>query len=294
MSGQQPYGVYGYRFQESGQQPLFQLFATGYQRIEHPDYDWDGMKRIDGPLYLLQYTISGCGRFRDGDTVRDIPAGTAFLAEIPGNHRYHLPEGSEHWTFYFILFRQRHLESLWREVTSLLGTTPSFSLTSPVVLSLQRLYVEAKANRIQTGYQASSLVYQLMMELLQAASAQRQEKDNWPLPVRQAASYMETAYPHLESLDEIASEVSLSKYHFTRMFTLATGISPMDYVTKLRIEKAVELLRYTSLPVHEIADQIGYASGSYFSKVFRSRVGFTPGEFRLAKGLPSIDRLSFD
>ncbi len=294
MSSQQPYGVYGYRFQETGHQPLFQLFATGYQRIENTEYDWDGMKRIDGPLYLLQYTTSGCGRFRDGDTECDIPPGTAFLAEIPGDHRYRLPPGSEHWTFYFILFRQRHLEYLWREVTGLLGKAPSFDASSPVALSLQRLYVEAKANRIQSAYQASSLVYQLMMELLQAATAQRQEKDNWPLPVKQAAAYMKSAYSQLESLDEIAAEVSLSKFHFTRMFTLATGISPMDYVTKLRVEKAVELLRYTALPVHEIAAQIGYSSGSYFSKVFRSRVGFTPGEFRLAKGLPSIDRLHFD
>lgn len=54
----QPYGVYGYRFQDPPQLPIYQLFATGYQEVTETDYYWDGMKRIDGPLYLFQYTVT--------------------------------------------------------------------------------------------------------------------------------------------------------------------------------------------------------------------------------------------
>ncbi|WP_161601309.1 AraC family transcriptional regulator [Paenibacillus luteus] len=291
---QQPYGVYGYRFQDSPQLPLYQLFATGYQEVTDPEYYWDGMKRIDGPLYLFQYTISGFGHFRLGGETREIHPGIAFLTEIPGNHHYCLPETSDHWTFYFVLIRQQHLQGLWRELLQTVGATPSFEPTSAVVRCLQSLYADARSNRIQNSLQASALVYRLMMELLQSNTAQRQVKANWPQPIQQAAAFMEGEFHRLQSLDDVAAAAGLSKYYFTRMFTQTTGSSPMDYVTKLRIEKAVELLRGSTLSVEEIAYTVGFASGSYFSKVFRSRVGFPPADFRLAKELPSIDRLQFD
>lgn len=294
MVMQQPYGVYGYRFQDLPQLPVYQLFATGYQEETESAYYWDGMKRIDGPLYLFQYTVSGFGHFRLGEKTHEIHPGTAFLAEIPGDHHYCLPHASSHWTFYFVLFRQQHLQELWTELLQTVGVTPSFERSSAVVRSLQSLYAEAHGNRIQNSFQASSLIYRFMMDLLQSSTVQKQEKANWPLQIKQAAAYMESEFHRLQSLDDVAGAAGLSKYYFTRMFTKTTGISPMDYVTKLRIEKAVQLLRSSPLSVEEIAYAVGYTSGSYFSKVFRSRVGFPPADFRLAKELPSIDRLQFD
>lgn len=291
---QQPYGVYGYRFQDSPALPIYQLFATGYQEVKDADYYWDGMKRIDGPLYLFQYTVSGFGQFRLGEETYDIHSGTAFLAEIPGDHHYCLPRSSDHWSFYFVLFRQQHLQKLWAELLQAVGVTPSFDPSSAVVHTLKALYTEARGNRIQNSYQASALIYRLIMELLQTSTLQQQEKANWPQQIKQAAAFMESEYHRLQSLDDVASAAGLSKYYFTRMFTKTTGISPMDYVTKLRIEKAVHLLRSSSLSVEDIAYAVGYSSGSYFSKVFRNRVGFPPADFRLAKELPSIDRLQFD
>lgn len=289
-----PYGVYGYRFQDPPQLPVYQLFAVGYQLVTQHDYYWDGMKRIDGPLYLFQYTVSGSGQFRLGEDTCEVPAGSAFLAEIPGDHHYCLPKTSYKWEFYFVLFRQRHLRELWTELVQSIGATPKLEHSSAAVRTLQSLYGDARGNRIQNSYQASAYLYRFMMELLQTGSVQQKERANWPVQIQQAAAYMESEFHKLQSLDDVANAAGLSKYYFTRMFTQTTGMSPMDYVTKLRIEKAVELLRFTALSVEEVALAVGYSSGSYFSKVFRSRVGFPPGDFRMAKELPSIDRLQFD
>jgi AraC-like DNA-binding protein len=294
MTHHNPYGVYGYRFQDPPHLPIYQLFAVGYQLVTQHDYYWDGMKRIDGPLYLFQYTVSGNGHFRLGEDTYGLPAGTAFLAEIPGDHHYCLPKTSDKWEFYFVLFRQRHLRELWTELVQSIGVTPSLEPSSAAVRSLQGLYADARGNRRQNSYQASASIYRFIMELLQASSEQQKERANWPVQIQQAAEYMEAEYHKLQSLDDIANAAALSKYYFTRMFTQTTGMSPMDYVTKLRIEKAVELLRFTALSVEDIALAVGYSSGSYFSKVFRSRVGFPPADFRMAKELPSIDRLHFD
>lgn len=294
MAHPQPFGAYGYRFQDSPQLPIFQLFAVGYQHVASPDYYWDGMKRIDGPLYLLQYTVAGFGRYRLGDTSYDIGPGSAFLAEIPSDHHYCLPPESDGWTFYFVLIRQANLQELWRELVRTVGVTPALDPGGTAVRTLQRLYSEARTNGIDNSYQASSFVYSLMMELLQMKNAQWNERTAWPENIRSAAEHMEASFAEAVSLDDIAAAAGLSKYYFARLFLQTTGMSPMDYLTKLRIEKAVELLRGSKLTVDEIAKAVGYANGSYFSKVFRSRVGFPPGDFRLAKELPSIDRLRFD
>jgi AraC-like DNA-binding protein len=101
-------------------------------------------------------------------------------------------------------------------------------------------------------------------------------------------------YRTLQSLEIIADRVQLSKYHFSRMFKKHTGFAPMEYITKVRIEKAITLLRTTNYSIEEIAEQVGYASSSYFIKVFRSWVGFSPGEFRSGKDLLLINEFRFN
>ena len=68
----------------------------------------------------------------------------------------------------------------------------------------------------------------------------------------------------------------------------------MEYLTKVRMEKAVQLLRNTDLTIEEIAKQIGYSNSSYFIKVFREWIGFSPGEFRLGKDFAFLHEFRFD
>jgi AraC-like DNA-binding protein len=237
------YGTYGYRFAEEQLGPLFRPFAIGFERVADIRYDWDGMKRVDGPLYLLQYTVSGRGAIRIGDTTHTLEAGQAFLVDIPGDHRYYLPEGSGHWEFYFALFRQQHAEGLWTDIVRKLGSVPAFPTDSPAVRNLRSLYAEAQQNRLQDAYQASAAVYQLLMDLLRSASADHQARDNWPDAVRRAVELIEQDCVTYSNLDEIAAAAGASKFHLTRAFTRYVGMPPMTYVTKLRMERAAELLR---------------------------------------------------
>jgi AraC-like DNA-binding protein len=66
----------------------------------------------------------------------------------------------------------------------------------------------------------------------------------------------------------------------------------MTYVTKLRMERAAELLRGSTYHSSAIAEQLGYSSASYFTKVFHQWVGCTPGEFREGRAMATSDRLN--
>jgi AraC-like DNA-binding protein len=81
-------------------------------------------------------------------------------------------------------------------------------------------------------------------------------------------------------LDEVASEVHISRYYLCRRFKQATGMTLTEYVTARRVEMAKEMLMNTSLRVADIAFEAGFQSLSQFNRCFRNITRITPMEFR--------------
>lgn len=75
-------------------------------------------------------------------------------------------------------------------------------------------------------------------------------------------------------------EVFFSAPHFHRLFKEQTGLPPLEYATKLRMEKGARLLLGTELSVKEIAFACGYEDSKYFSRLFRQREGMSPKQYR--------------
>lgn len=95
-------------------------------------------------------------------------------------------------------------------------------------------------------------------------------------------------------LDDLVAASGLSKYHFTRLFQKTTNLTPIQYLTKIRIEHAIELLRMTNYSIDEIAQLVGYSNGNYFIKVFHKRIGMSPGQFRESKNMIPVDHIITD
>ncbi|MEI4263377.1 AraC family transcriptional regulator [Roseovarius sp. D0-M9] len=84
------------------------------------------------------------------------------------------------------------------------------------------------------------------------------------------------------SLDELAAEARLSPYHFARMFKQSVGAPPRVYLTRLRVEKACELLEKTDIPITEIALDVGYSSNQVLARVFLKHMRMSPSDYRRA------------
>jgi AraC family transcriptional regulator len=81
-------------------------------------------------------------------------------------------------------------------------------------------------------------------------------------------------------LDQLAGTVGLSRFHFCRAFRTATGQTPHQWLTALRMRRARELLHDPDLPMTHIALAVGYETASAFAAVFRRTEGVSPSEFR--------------
>lgn len=84
------------------------------------------------------------------------------------------------------------------------------------------------------------------------------------------------------TLDHLARHVSYSPYHFARLFKERMGLSPIYFVSALRLQRAKELLLQTNLPIREIGLEIGQQSLGTFTTRFTQRVGISPSLFRQA------------
>ena len=108
--------------------------------------------------------------------------------------------------------------------------------------------------------------------------------------LRRARDHADRCYASPLTLDDLADIAHLSKYHFVRLFKATYGVTPMEHVSRRRIERAQDLLRATNLTVTEVCFGVGFSSLGSFSARFKAIVGETPTEFqrRYADGAPHI------
>lgn len=98
--------------------------------------------------------------------------------------------------------------------------------------------------------------------------------------LRRALAYIHDNLGENLSLDAMASEAAMSRFHFVRAFTRSQGKTPLQYVIHQRMELAKMLLRTTRLPVAAVAISVGYEDASRFGQHFRRHTGTSPGVYR--------------
>jgi AraC family transcriptional regulator len=109
-------------------------------------------------------------------------------------------------------------------------------------------------------------------------SAPRRGLANWQ--VKRVTTYMRDHLDQEIGLQELATLVGLSRFHFCTAFRMATGHTPHEWLTVQRIQRAKELLTDLKLPITDIALTVGYQTPSAFAATFRRIAGVTPTEFR--------------
>ena len=98
--------------------------------------------------------------------------------------------------------------------------------------------------------------------------------------INRAVSYIEDNLHRINDLDNIADQVNLSTYHFSRNFKKYTGFSPMEFVRIMKMHRAKELLRIDNKSVALVAEEVGYIDLRSFERQFKQHTGNTPSGYR--------------
>ena len=106
------------------------------------------------------------------------------------------------------------------------------------------------------------------------------KKQVFSLPCVQAMDYICNHLHGTVRVDMVAEHVGLERSYFSKLFHRETGYTVSGYVMQKKIQAAKNMLLYSDFSCSEIAQYLGFASGSHFSERFRQAEGITPGNFR--------------
>jgi AraC-like DNA-binding protein len=124
----------------------------------------------------------------------------------------------------------------------------------------------------------------MLMELIVFLSRAYTESDATEahalLRVGDVIGALERDYSRTWTLPDLLKIAHMSRSHFMRVFRRATGQPPIEYLVRLRLQKAMELLAQTDLAITTIAMEVGFNDSNYFSRQFKAATGTSPSQYR--------------
>lgn len=253
--------------------------CIGVKERTYPEYIIDNSKR-DWYTYRFQYTISGSGILEIDGQEYILNENDAFFIFLPSNTRYFPnPNVNKSWRFlYFTFIVTPAIKTLASDCLS--ATTPTFQLapSSDVILSLVSIMHRRKSGALYEPLLTSAATLDFLYRLHYHAT-----QDKLKLSVRnqRIIALMQERFATLGGVDSIANHFHISTKHLSREFSKEVGTTPIEYLTKIRIDHSKLLLENTTFTLQEIAEKCGYSNAKYFSKVFHKRENMSPGEYRI-------------
>lgn len=111
-------------------------------------------------------------------------------------------------------------------------------------------------------------------------SKKRSGRNNQNRLIQLTRQYMLEHVDETITVDQLAKKCHLSKYYYVRRFKSLSGMTPISYLRRLRMEKAFNLLVYTNDSIGSISEQVGYKNQFYFSECFKQYSSYTPSQYR--------------
>jgi len=153
--------------------------------------------------------------------------------------------------------------------------------TIPVVVITGQVLKQEDMRRLNSGVtsvlgKGMFSVDEILKHLTHALEHKRNPGSEAQRIVFKAMAYIHDHYPEPISRSDVATHVGLSERHLTRCFHHEVGITPITYLNRYRVKQAKSLLDSGEMGITEIALDVGFSSSSYFTRVFRERVGVSP------------------
>lgn len=137
----------------------------------------------------------------------------------------------------------------------------------------------SKTYQFENAVCASNLLRLLLSEIYLLPDQQSPNMENARLEI--AIRHIKHHLSERKTLCQLADDLGTSRSALSELFHRAYQTGPIEYMIQLRIDKACELLRFSTLRIYEVATELGYSDPLYFSRQFKQIVGVSPKQYRL-------------
>lgn len=238
-------------------------------------------------FYLLHHVLSGSGTYSAGGKSHRLSAGESFLIEPEMLIEYEA-DRADPWRYRWVAFAGSQSAALVEAVglSSVRTTVNTGSSRKPAALlgRIQRCFRRSEpfAHMEAAGY-LRLLFAEFGRALTPADEFEPRPEGEAALLVQRIVHYLSTQYTEQVSIELMAETLGFSRAYLSRVFKRRTGLTPVTFLLKLRVDKARQLLRERKeLTVEQIAASVGFQDPLYFSKQFRRFYGMPPSGYREA------------
>jgi AraC-like DNA-binding protein/mannose-6-phosphate isomerase-like protein (cupin superfamily) len=268
--------------------PLAVLRAT-----EHPA--WPSHRH---EFWEVVVVTRGSGQMRFGTSKLPIRVGDVFVIAHGQTHAYEETRGLD---VFNIVFDAEYLGTVhplledWLSRDALFAVGPHWKSTdvageclhlgSADFARLNELVQRMEAELDKQGEDArvAAFAYFLLLLTLLRRHSQPWADAGSNVPaarVSRALDYIDKNFAERITLDELAAACHVSRRHFFRLFEQAVGVAPMEYLKKVRLQKAAEMLLTSESNVTEVAFACGFNDSNYFSSLYHKEFGMSPSQFK--------------
>ena len=263
-------------FPDSPGVPLpFRLRSLGIGHLQEP------IRRPYGyPHHQWLQVRKGALRLGSGDWLEIAHPGDGVYLTPEEPHEYRC-EGATELVVDFFAFDGPGVSEVLNKSPLTRSGVYRLASSAPVVRVLEQAWALATSPS-SSGVRLSAFVYELLVTLAEEAAGAGKLSASSRLGRLQpvlAALLHQPSYSW--SVGEMASLLGQTPQSLGRLFRKALGQSPLEYLVRLRLNRALQLLaERPDLRVHEVGSAVGYPDTSYFVRLFRQREGLTPGQFQ--------------
>ncbi|WP_423190228.1 AraC family transcriptional regulator [Alkalibacterium sp. f15] len=231
--------------------------------------------------YMLHYVHSGSGIFTSNNKKYHLKEGDFFFIEPNKIIKYEASENTP-WAFYWIGFRGDLVDD-YSKRTSISSSNPVFDIKKALMIKnilseIVEITLIKEDNDLLLNVKLLEILYHLSVLFPNKEEKNKQSKKSTLFT--QALQYIRNNFESNIGISEVANSLAIDRTYLHRLFKQELGISPKEYLTKVRISKAQDLLVNTNHPIMIIAQSVGYDDAQQFSKIFKQNVQMTPTQYR--------------
>jgi AraC-like DNA-binding protein len=240
-------------------------------------------------LYIMAWVYAGSGNMQLDDTHTALKSGDLFHIH-PGRKMVITTSPTDTLVFYSIhyqsgLLRWEGQEAIWKQTEAPLPLEQyqHFGEQSVLKDTFIRLFEIWQEKHSGYVWQVKVGLLEILHELTRYKLMENEEDRQARQIIQTSIDYIKL-HVHDESLnrERMAQHAALSPGYFSILFKKHTGISPIHYLNKIRMDRAKELLRTSRISIKQIATLVGFSDSFYFSRVFGKETGMSPRDYRNA------------
>jgi AraC family transcriptional regulator of arabinose operon len=229
--------------------------------------------------YILHYVVSGSGIYTVNNSTYTLNKQNCFLVP-PNTPVIYKADDKDPWTCYWVGFKGNKAKKYIERVFGKDKFTYNFDHDISYITSYFESMFQEVSNEHYSPLIIEGLCYQIFGNLIKEKSNYKTKKTKLN-KFKEIDRIMHSTVRNNYQIQDISNAVSLSCSQIYRIIKRETGLSPHEYLDKLKIEKAINFIESTDLSYKEISLLLGYQYESHFYNTFKKVTGKKPSDYRI-------------